>query len=152
MYIFHAIIDSFVESKISAKPTVTRMLEAPMAFAATRPSSPRGPAPQISTDVPMDTPERRHAWMATAKGLMRAPSSRLTVSGSLGVTERSTCGSQAWMYSNCTECPCTSNNEMAEHYITEVLKLRSKFQVGRKNVNFSNCIWHSVIKLKRSKM
>lgn len=62
---------------------VTNMDVAPMARAARRDSSPRGPAPHTSTVVPAVTRARLQACMATAKGSMRAPSSCVTLSGNL---------------------------------------------------------------------
>lgn len=62
---------------------VTNMDVAPMALAARRDSSPKGPAPHTSTVVPAVTRARLQAWMATAKGSMRAPSSWVTLSGNL---------------------------------------------------------------------
>ena len=54
-----------------------------MAWAVKRLTRPMGPAPQIKTVLPKATPARWHACTPTAKGSIRAPSSRLTLSGNL---------------------------------------------------------------------
>ena len=54
-----------------------------MAWAVKRLTRPIGPAPQIKTVLPKATPARWHACTPTAKGSIRAPSSRLTLSGNL---------------------------------------------------------------------
>lgn len=41
------------------------------------------PAPQIKTLLPKVTPPLRQAWIPTESGSMRAPSSKVTLSGSL---------------------------------------------------------------------
>ena len=41
------------------------------------------PEPMTSTDFPMETFDLWHAWTATARGSIKAASSKLTLSGSL---------------------------------------------------------------------
>ena len=45
----------------------------------------RLPAPQTRTLFPIDILDLRHAWRPTDKGSIRAPSSKLTLSGSLKI-------------------------------------------------------------------
>lgn len=63
--------------------SVTRISEAPKALAVKRLSKPMGPAPQTRTLFPRETPALWHAWTATARGSINAPSSRVIFWGSL---------------------------------------------------------------------
>ena len=62
--------------------SVRTTVPAPMDSAVKRLTRPMGPAPHTRTLQPKVTPPRAHAWTPTASGSMRAPSSRLTLSGS----------------------------------------------------------------------
>lgn len=57
--------------------------EAPIAFATSNDTRPIGPAPQMRTLWPRVTSARRHAWIPTESGSIKAPSSYVTFSGSL---------------------------------------------------------------------
>ena len=56
---------------------------APMALATIILSNPIGPAPQTRTVLPYLTSPRLQAYTATFKGSIKAPSSKLMLSGSL---------------------------------------------------------------------
>uniref|UniRef100_A0A0A9E2G7 Sdh1 n=1 Tax=Arundo donax TaxID=35708 RepID=A0A0A9E2G7_ARUDO len=74
--------DVATDSRCSSTSTIT-MRGAPKARAASSVTRPMGPAPMMSTPFSGPTSARRHACTPTLRGSHMAPSSRLTLSGSL---------------------------------------------------------------------
>ena len=98
--------------------------EAPMAWAVKRLTRPIGPAPQIKTVLPKATPARWHACTPTAKGSIRAPSSRLTLSGNL---KQKSAASVYHLYKNWKE-KCSQNCQVSTlgpffNYVDQILPI-----------------------------
>lgn len=68
--------------------SVITIFDAPIVFAAKSETNPIGPQPVIRTVFPSVIPARRHAWIPTDKGSIKAASSYVMLSGILNILIR----------------------------------------------------------------